>query len=258
MTTWAYAGTALTTYGRVTVVNDYLDIPERRGENQALPFRHGRRHVEKYYDERKITIGIAINTASATVLESTIDALKKQLGVRAQQTLAQTMEDSSVRNASAAVDKPIEIDRLNDRFAKAVIEFTLADPIFRGTSQINNAGTASAGTVTFNVVNSGNVEERDPVLHLIGPLNNPSWSNGANSHTLAYAGSIAAGGTVVIQTASTGEYTATNGTTNVIGNITHSPSSALMVFNPGTNTITLVNTGGTTGVARALFYPPYI
>jgi len=258
LTTWSFAGSALASYGRITVVDEYLDFPARRSENQLLPFRHGTRFVEKYYDERKIAIGIAINVASATVLESTIDTLKKLLSPRTQGTLAQTMEDASVRNAFATVDNPLEIERFNDRFVRAVIEFTLADPIFRGTSQINNAGTASAGTVTFNVVNSGNVEERDPTLHLIGPLNNPSLSNGANSHTLAYAGSIAAGGTVVIQTASTGEYTATNGTTNVIGNITHSPSSALMVFNPGTNTITLTNAGGTTGIVRALFYPPYI
>lgn len=36
---WSFGGTLLSTYGRVTLINDYLDLPERRGENMTLPYR---------------------------------------------------------------------------------------------------------------------------------------------------------------------------------------------------------------------------
>ena len=97
---------------------------------------------------------------------------------------------------------------------------------------------------------------------MIGPLNNPVITNTTNSHTLSYAGTIA--GTVVIQTETTGEYTATsNGTANVLGNITHSGGAALMMLNAGgasngTNAMSIVNTGGTTGKIIFSFYPPYL
>jgi predicted phage tail component-like protein len=257
MTTWTFGGSALTSFGRVTVIDDYLDTAERRGENIIIPFRHGRTFVQKYYDERRITIGLAINVASATVLESTLDTLKKLLSVRTQQTLAQTREDSSVRNISATVDTPMQVERFNDRFAKAILEFTCTAPYFRSNTLIaDNTTTISAGTVAMNVVNTGTVEERDPVITLKGPLNNPVLTNTTNSHSLTYGGSIA--GTVTIQTSSTGEYTAVNGTTNVIGNITHSGGAALMVLDPGTNVFSITNSGGTTGSVKVSFYPPYL
>lgn len=257
MTTWTFGGSALTSYGRVTVLNDYLDIPERRGENIVIPFRHGSIFAQKYYGERKISIGLAINAASATALESTIDTLKKLLSPRTQQTLSQTREDTSVRTIQATVDNPLQTERFSNIFAKMIIEFTCTAPYFRSNTLISdNTTTISAGTVAMNVVNTGTVEERDPIITLVGPLNNPVLTNTTNSHSLTYGGSIA--GTVTIQTATTGEYTAVNGTTNVIGNITHSGSGALMVLDPGTNVFSITNSGGTTGSVKISFYPPYL
>ena len=256
MTTWKFAGTSLTAFGRVTIINDYLDLPQRRGENQIIPYRHGSVFVEKYYNERTITIGIAINAASATALETTADSMKALFSRRTEGTLACTLEDSTVRNAMASIDSPLEIDRKSDKVALAVLQFNLASPYFRsGTVIADNTTTINAGTVAMNVVNIGNVEERDPVITMIGPLNNPIITNSTNSYSLTYSGTNA--GTVVIQTASTGEYTAAAGTTNVIGNVTHSGGAALMVLNVGTNVMSIANTGGTTGSVGISFYAPY-
>ena len=257
MTTWTYGGSALTSFGRVTVLDDYLDIPERRGENQLLPFRHGTRFVEKYYDERHIVIGLAINVASATLLESTLDTLKKLVSLRTQQTLSQTREDASIRTIQATVDSPLQIDRKSAIMALAVLDFACSVPYFRSNTQTNGTVTINAGTVAGTVVNNGTVEEIDPTITLIGPLNNLSMTNAANGYSLSYAGSI--GGTVIIQTnGTTGEIVATAGTTNVIGNITHSGGAAIMQLNAGSNPFTFINSGGTTGKVIFSFYPPYL
>lgn len=265
-TTWTFGGSALTSFGRVTVINEYLDLAERRGENILIPFRHGRTFTQKYYEERKITIGLAINVDSATVLESTLDNLKKLAAVRTQQTLAQTREDSSVRTALATIDTDMQIDRKNDRFAMAVLDFTLTSPFFRSNTQTLGTVTMSAGTVGGTIVNTGTVSESDPVVYLIGPLNNVVITNSTNAYTLSYAGTIpaGAGGTVTIQTATTGEYTATDDLgNNKIGSLTHSGGVEMMRFEAGgstngTNVVSIVNTGGTTGKVIFGFYPPYI
>lgn len=256
-TTWTFGGSALTSFGRVTLMDDYLDTAERRGENQVLPFRHGKKFVEKYYEERRIIFGLAINVATATLLESTLDNLKKLASTRAQQTLSQTMEDASVRTISATIDTPLQINRLSNTFAKAVLEFSCPTPYYRSNTQTNGTITMSAGTVGGTIVNSGTIEEIDPTITLVGPLNNTVITNSTNGYSLSYAGSI--GGTVVIQTnGTTGEYTATAGTSNVIGNITHSPGAALMLLNAGSNIFSITNAGGTTGQVRFAFYPPYL
>lgn len=256
MTTWTFAGTSLTDFGRVTIINDYLDMPQRRGNNQVIPYQHGAVFVNKYYGERVITMGIAINAASPTALESTTDSMKTLFSRRTEGTLACTREDSTVRNAMASVNNPFEIDRKSSTVALAVVQFDLAKPYFRaGTVIADNTTTISAGTVAMNVVNIGNVEECDPVITMIGPLNNPIITNSTNGYVLNYGGTIA--GTVVLQTASTGEYTAMAGTTNVIGNITHSGGAEFMVLNAGTNVMSIVNTGGTTGTIGISFYAPY-
>jgi phage-related protein len=265
LTTWSFGGTALTDLGRVTILNDYLDAPQRRGENITIPFRHGRTFAQKYYDERVISIGLAISVASATVLESRLDTIKQLASVRTQQTLSQTREDTTIRTTQATLDSPFQISRKTDKFAMAVLDFRMTSPYFRSNTQTLGTVTMSAGTVAGTIVNTGNIEEIDPTITLIGPLNNVAMTNAANGFTLSYAGTIpsGAGGTVTIQTTN-GQYVAANDTgTNKIGSVTHTGGAPLMVLegrgvNGGTNVFTITNSGGTTGKVIFGFYPPYI
>lgn len=258
---FSFGGTALSDLGRVTILNDYIDTAERRGENIVIPFRHGSTFVQKYYGERVISMGIAINVANATALETRLDTIKRLMSIRTQQTLSMTMEDATVRTTDATIDSPFQIERQKDALALAVFEFRLTTPYFRSSVQTAGTITMSAGTVTGNVVNPGSIEETDPTITLIGPLNSPAITNTTNGYTLNYAGTIA--GTVVIATTA-GEYVATqNGTASVIGNVTHSGGAALMMFNAGgatngTNAMSIVNTGGTTGQVIFGFYAPYL
>jgi len=75
--TWTYGGTALTSFGKITVIDGYLDMPQRRGTNQIIPFQHGTMHAGKYYDQRTLAFGITITAASASALETTFDNLRK-------------------------------------------------------------------------------------------------------------------------------------------------------------------------------------
>jgi len=70
MTTFVYGATDLSTLGNITVIDDYLDLPQKRGGNQMIPYQHGTRFVQKYYDERTIAVGIAVLGTSLSDLET--------------------------------------------------------------------------------------------------------------------------------------------------------------------------------------------
>lgn len=262
MTTTAYSfgGTALSTYGTVTLLNDHFDIPERRGENIIIPFRHGTQFVRKYYGERKMTFGFIYRAASMTAMETTIDALHAKLAPLTQQTLSQTREDGSVRTASAAVSAPLQIERETPTVVRFVVEFTLPFPFFRlSTAIADNTTTINANPKAMTVTNPGTIEERDATIILTGPLSNTVITNSTNGCTLTYTGTIASPRVVTISTSATGEYTATTDLgANVIGNITHTGASALMVFDVGANTLSIADGTATTGSVRVNFNAPFL
>jgi phage-related protein len=256
--TWSYGGTALTTYGVVTKIDDYLDMPERRGENIVIPFRHGSRFVQKFYNERRVTLGMAIFSNSSSDQDYLFDQMHTKFSPRTQQVLSYTRADASVYNANATMDVPMQVERVHDVFAWVVLEFTLTEPYFRSSAETTDLATIDANPTTDLVVtNSGTAEERDPKITLIGPLTNPAITNVTNGCTLTYTGTIASSDTVVIETVD-GEFTATlNGATDVIGNVTHSGASCLMLFNVGANSLSVASTVTTTGVVKVNFYAPF-
>jgi tail protein len=256
---WSFGGTALTTYGKVTLINDYLDIPERRGENQLIPFRHGKIFVPKYYDERKMVFGIAIQAASALALESTIDALKAKIAPRTEQTLSNIREDGTIRTVPASVETPMQIERYGSNKALLTIEFSLAFPLFRlSTAITDNTTTINANPKAMTVTNPGTIEERDATIIMTGPLSNTVMTNSINGCILTYTGTIASPRVVTIQTVN-GEYVATTDLgVSVIGNITHAGAAALMVFDVGSNPLSIADGTHTTGTVKVSFNAPYL
>lgn len=260
MTTWIFGGTALSSFGKVTLINDYLDFVERRGENIIVPYQHGRVFVEKYFDERKLSFGIAVVGTSASDLETKMDTMRALFAPRTQQTLAMTREDTTVRNAQATVDKALGVERLSDKIARVVVDFTMPSPFFRlSTAIADNTTTINANPTAMVFSNPGTVEERNPTITLTGPLSNTVITNSTNGCVLTYTGTIASPRVVTITTNSQGEYIATNDLgTNVIGNITHSGSAALMVLNVGSNTLSIADDTHTTGAVKISFYAPFL
>lgn len=254
---WSFGGTTLSTYGVLRELNDYMDIPERRGENITIPFRHGRTHVDKYFEERKITLGFSVVSNTATDQDTKFDNLRKLFAPGAQQVLSQTREDSSVRTANAVVERPMQVERINQVFAQIVVEFTLAEPYFRSnTASTDNTTTISTTDTTMTVENIGTMDEYDPTILLTGPLANVTIST-TDSISVTYTGAISSSDTVTIGT-SNGEFYATHSATgNVIGNVTHSGSPSLLVIRSGTNTLS-AKTTTTGGSVKISFYPPFL
>lgn len=259
MTTWAYGGVNLSTYGVVTMLDDDFDIPDRRGDNQMIPFNHGTVFNEKYYDQRKLAFGISMKASTNLAMETLIDSLKSNLSSRLQKTLAQTREDSTVRNILATVDSPIQIKREGGKFAKAVIEFTCPFPFFRlSTDIIDNTTTINTTPKAMTVTNPGNVEEVQPKIILTGPLSNTVITNSTNGLVLTYTGTITSPRIVTLQVIN-GQWVATDDlATNKINLFSHSGAAEYMRFEPGSNTLSIADGTHTTGTVKITFKAPYL
>ncbi len=261
-TAFSFGGTALSTLGKVTLMDDYLGSAGRRGGNQVIPFRHGTVFAQKYFDERKMIFGLAVTAASATALETAFDTMTALFALRTEQTLSMTREDGTIRTAQATVDAALDVTRKTNTLALVVVEFVLARPYFRLSTLYQVTSDAIDGTPTpqtLTVVNSGSCEERDPTLTLTGPLRNPVITNTTTGVSLTYTGTIASPRVVTISTNSYNEYVATDDLgANKIGLITHSGSAALMTLNPGNNAITIADADYASGTVKFAYYPPFL
>jgi hypothetical protein len=261
MTSYTFGGTALTSFGKVTVLNDYLDTADRRGDNKMIPFRHGKIFSPKYYDERTISMGIAMSAGSAGALETTFDNMRSLFSQRTEGTLIMTREDSSTRYIMASVNKSLQVDRKSAEVALAVVQFDCASPFWRLTSAITDNTTAiTASPNAMTVTNPGSIEERDCQIVIHGAFTAITITNSTNGASLTYTGAIGTAETVTISTIN-GEYSAvlSTGSANVIGNVTHSGSACLLPINVGANTLAITSTGkDANSTVKITFNAPYL
>lgn len=259
MSTWSYRGTSLDDLGIVTLVWDSAKMPTRRGENILIPFRNGRVFIAKYYEQRSISLGLEIVQTSIEELEDAVDTVKRLLGQRTLGALQQTMASGAVRIAQAESFGDLAPLRTSPFSSKLTLDFILPDPFFYSNVLTAETAVIDASPTLFTVPNNGTVEHRDVKITLTGPLENTVITNTTNGVSLTYNGAIAGGEVVVIQTNDTGEYIATkDGVTDVIGNISHAGSSALMIISTDDNEISVTDGIATTGTVKIEFYPPYL
>lgn len=260
MTTFSYGGTDLSTFGNITIIDGYLDLPERRGGNITIPLRNGTIFTRKYYDERTITFGIAIIESTLAALETKLDTIRALFSVPTQQTLSITFEDTTVKTVQATVDKALQVSRAKT-MARVVVEFTMCEPFFRlSTAIADNTLAINASPKAMTVTNPGTVEERDPQIIIHGAFTSITIANSTNGASVTYTGAIGTGETVTIGTLN-GEYYATlsTGSANVIGNVTHSGSAALFPINVGANTLSITNAGrDANSTVKITFNAPYL
>jgi phage-related protein len=261
MTSFSFNSTALSTFGQVTLIDDAMDIPERRGQDVLIPYAHGRRFVEKRYDSRKMTFGIAIKGTDRTDFESKLDTLKTLISGRTQQYLKMTMNDSSIRQVYAAVERNIQIRSESPIFARVVIEFSLAFPFFRlSTAIADNTTTIDSASKNMVVTNPGTVEERSPTIILTGPLQNTTITNLQNDSSLNYSAAITAPDYIRIQfNEQTGIVSCIDsGSVNQIANLTYGPYNTPLIIEPGSYALTITDDTHTTGTVRITFNAPYL
>lgn len=262
MTSYTFGGTALTTFGKVTLINDSLDIAERRGDNQVIPFSDGSLFVPKFYGSRSITFGIAMTAASAQALEALFDTLHTLIGVRAEQTLAMTMEDTTVRNISATVNRPLNVERKTATLALITVQFDCAFPFWRlSTAIADNVTAITASPNAMSVTNTGTVYEASPTIIIHGAFTSITLTNSTNGATLTYTGSIGTAETVTIGVTNKEYYAVlSTGSTNVIGNLTHTGGKGMLFpINAGANTLSIVNAGrDANSTVKITFNSPYL
>lgn len=258
MSSWSFRGTDLDTLGFVTLVSDSLMMPQKRGDNVLIPFRDGRVFVQKLFEQRSMSLGLEVSEDSISALEVKMDTVKALFGARSLGTLAQTLEDNSVRTALAEYTGDLNLTRVTPVSVRMVLEFTLPDPFFRGDVQVSEVQTIDESPKTYTITNTGTAVERNPKIILTGPLENTVITNTTNGCVLTYTGSIPSPRVVTIETVN-GQFVATDDTSaNVIGNVTHSGDAALFVVDSGANELSVVDSEATTGTVTVEFYPPYL
>jgi hypothetical protein len=258
MNAWTFGGVRLSSFGEITELDSYLDLPAKRNENILIPMQDGNTHVKKFFEQKTVSFGIEIVSDGVCDLEETMDALKMLLGQRGQQYLTNPMFTTGERRALAEVVAPLGVTRKPDpRVARVVIDFLLAEPFMRDVTQYAPAPTVIGGHNTpATIVNSGTAEERWAIITLTGPLENVVYTNSANGLILYYTGVIAGGSHVDIDC---GAFTALyDGAVNVLGNLTHVGDTAFMVFVPGPNLMDLDDLNIAGGDVGVTFYPPFL
>jgi len=260
MSKWSFGGVDLDTLGIVTLVSDSLKLPEKRGENMLIPFREGRVWVEKEFDQRNMTLGLEVATDSIAELESRMDVVKALFGRRSLQSLSQTLEDLSVRSCYAEYTGDLSLTRISPVSVRMALDFAMPEPFFRSNVLTSDEQTIDASPKTYTLNNPGSAEERRAAITLTGPLSSPEITNTTNGVSVKYNAAITSGHYVVIGVdTETGEYTATDDlSANVIGNVTHQGSAALMVLDAGDNAMSVTDGTHTTGKVKFEFYAPWL
>lgn len=255
----SFGSTDLTTIGYVNLL-DYLDIPDRRGGDQVIPFQNGELHVPKFYGSRVFTVGLTISAANLAAMETAMDTLRALIAIRTRQTLSLIMQDASVRTAQAIINKRINFKGYGPRVAKMTLEFAMAQPFFRLSTEVaDNTVIVNASPKAWTVNNPGSIEEREATIVIDGPFSAVTIANATTSTSMTYTGAIGASETVTIAKTN-GQWTAilSTGSANVIGGLTHTGDSDPLVFAPGNNTCSITSSGGdNSGTCRARFYAPY-
>jgi hypothetical protein len=257
MNEWTFGGVRLDSFGPVTELDAYLDMPPKRGDNVLIPMQHGRVWVPKYFDQRIISFGIEVTGRDISDLEQKFDRVKALFGSTAQQILKNNFCDGP-RSALAEVLNQLGPTRDPDPLvAKIVVDFQLADPFFR--SSILKTETFDIPNSLYTLDNPGTAPERHAIITFADVLDHPIFGNTANGDLLEYNAAMGAGDVVIIDCE---HYTAVDGGgNNVVGNIIHSGDTSFMTFNPGVNVLTLSDAGGAdtgTGTVQIDYYPPYL
>lgn len=256
LNTWAFNGVRLASFGALTELDSYLDIPAKRGANIAIPFKHGTEHVDKYFDEKTVDFGLEVIAGNIPDLETKFDALRALLAVKQRKYLSY-ISSAGIRQALAEVVMPITPTRDGDALvAKVVISFLLAEPFFRNVVKTTRGPyTIDASPKALTVNNPGSAEECKSIITLVGPLSHPIITNG--TVVLQYDDDLAGAGNTV--TIDCDAFTAVDETaTSVIDKIVHSGDPAFMVLYPGDNSISVTDGTHTTGTIQFDFYAPYL
>lgn len=255
---WSFDGVRLDSFGIVTELDSYLDMPSKRGDDVLIPMRHGKLWVPKYFDSRVVSFGIEIPSGGILELEATIDSLKTLVGSRTQKVLMNSAFAGGPRSALAEVVNQLGVTRDPDPLvAKVVLDFNLAYPFFYGS--MPRWDIFDIPNTMYDFDNPGTAEECKAIVTFTDMLDRPIFTNPTAGCTLQYDDVLGIGDSVIIDC---WNKTAVDGLgNNVVGKIVHSGDSPFMAFAPGHQFLYLSDAAGAdtgAGTVRIDYYPPYL
>lgn len=235
----------------------------RRGENIALPGITGQTHVDKFYEQRELTLALVVTgevpgqPPRAEVLAANLDILQRLFAVDGQSTLTRrrgTRTESALAeciNLNVVPRGPFHVD--------LVVDLLLADPLWYDTIQQVATHPFSSVPYSGTVSNPGSYRSERFVVTLtcgaLTSITNPTITIG--STWVKYTGTVAATQTLQIDV---GNFTATKAGSSVIDAITWNQGQARwLLLQTGSNTIQVTADGiSNTPTLYVTFYPPYV
>ncbi len=257
---WTFRGTNLQQEGwYVRALGAPEQIPGRRGEDLVIPGLTGRYHTgNKPLDERRLALALFVESQpaaggarSGSVLWTNLDTLKQCFAADGRGTLTHQNAAGSTRTALAEVVNTVEFDPGGPEHYAFVVEFMFADPFWYAQAVGTTTASITADPQTVTVNNPGTYRALKPVYSVVGPATNPKFAVG--SSWLQYTGVVAAGGTLTVDC---GAYTATNGTVDASGDMTHAGDLTWLPLEVGNNSV--VCTGMNGAAFSAVFTAAYI
>lgn len=253
---WTFDGTDLSTWTvLVQTVGDAEDLPGLRGEDVPVPNLPGKRWASKLPDARRFALALWVTdmNASGTLTEATaerqaqanLDALRTLFARPGLRSLAHILPDGSTRTAQAEVVLASVEAQPGGRIAFVLmVDFSLPDPYFYGTSVVDAARSIAASPTDFTLTHPGSVRTNRVTFDFTGPISNPRVTQQTTGLYVECLVTVASAKHLVIDCE---RFTATNDGVLAIGSIRHSGDFRWMVIEPGAQTlrVTATTPGGT-------------
>jgi hypothetical protein len=172
-------------------------------------------------------------------------------------TLAVVMPDGSSRTGNAISAGGLQATALGPGAMRAVVDLIIPEGVLRSTSATTatSASVSGGSSGTISIANSGTAEQNAVVYTLSGTATSVVLTNTSHpdTPTLTVAVNLASGNVVV----NTGAYTALQGTTSKLGNITPTKTQVWLPLILGANNISIAPTGGSCTLSIS-HYPAFL
>lgn len=236
---------------------------QRRGENIALPGITGQTHVEKYFEQRELTLAIVVTgelpgqPPKAEVLANNLAVLQGLFAVDGQSTL--TRKRGTRTESALAECVNMNVVPRGPLHADLIVDLLLSDPLWYDTTQQVSTHPFSSVPYSGTVNNPGSYRSEKIVVTLtcgaLTSITDPTITIG--NTWVKYTGTVAATQTLQIDV---GNFTATKASSSVIDAITWNQGQARwLLLQKGSNIIQVTAAGiSNTPTVYVTFYPPYV
>lgn len=235
----------------------------RRGENIALPGITGQTHVDKYFEQRELTLALVVTgevpgqPPKAEVLAANLEILQQLFAVDGQSTLTRR-RGTRIESALAECINLNVVPR-GPFHADLIVDLLLADPLWYDTTQQVSTHPFSSVPYSGTVNDPGSYRSEKIVITLScgasTSITNPTFT--IDSTWVKYTGVVAATQSLQIDV---GNFTATKAGSSVLSDITWNQGQARwLLLQKGSNTIQVTADGiSNTPTLYVTFYPSYV